>query len=60
MTKKAFINRVRTALDEKKVDSKLIVPALTLCRSDDWLRKHAEVLDINVSENAVLFGSLQA
>lgn len=59
LTRKAFVNRVRVALDEKKVDSKLIIPALNLAKSDDWLRKNAETLDISVSENAVLFGALK-
>jgi hypothetical protein len=60
VTKKAFVNRVRAALDEKKVDSKLIVPALTLVKNDIWLKERAGLLDISVSENAILFGRLEA
>lgn len=58
LTRKAFVNRVREALDEKKVDSKLIVPALNLCKNEQWLKDHAETLDMTFSENAVLFGRL--
>jgi hypothetical protein len=58
LTRKAFVNRVRAALDEAKTDSKLLVPVLSLCKDEKWLTGHAETFDysVNSTDNTIAFG----
>lgn len=57
LTRKAFTNRVRAALDAAKVDSKLLVPVLSLCKDDKWLQAHAETFDFALTETNITFGA---
>jgi hypothetical protein len=61
ITRKAFVNRVKGALDAKKVDAKLLVPVLSLCKSDEWLQKHADTFDYTLypEDNTMIFGTMQ-
>lgn len=58
LTRKAFTNRVRAALEAKKVDSRLLVPILSLCKDEKWLAAHAETFDYVVTSNAIAFGQI--
>jgi hypothetical protein len=60
ITRKAFLNRVRGALDQKGINSKLLVPALSLCKDDKWLLDHAETFDyiLDPVESTITFGSV--
>ena len=60
LTRKAFLNRVRAALDAAKVDSKLLVPVLSLCKDDKWLAAHAETFDytLDPATNTIAFGTV--
>lgn len=62
LTRKAFQNRVREALEAKKVDSKLMVPVLSLCKDDKWLQDHGDTFDFFVDPiaNTITFGKLPA
>lgn len=58
ITRKAFTNRVRAALDTAKVDAKLLVPVLTLCKDDKWMQAHAETFDFTLSDTNITFGQV--
>ena len=60
LTRKAFLNRVRAALDASKTDSKLLVPVLSLCKDDKWLADHSETFDYTLypEDNTIMFGSV--
>jgi hypothetical protein len=60
ITRKAFLNRVRGALDTIKVDSKLLVPILSLAKDDRWLAKNQQAYDYKLDEsnNSIAFGNL--
>jgi hypothetical protein len=60
ITRKAFVNRVRGALDTSKTDAKLLVPVLSLLKDDVWLNKHAETFDYTLDNktNSITFGSV--
>lgn len=61
ITRKAFVNRVRAALDAAKTDSRLMVPVLSLCRDDKWLAEHAQTFDFVIGDdNTIVFGQLSA
>ena len=58
ITRKAFLNRVRGALDQGHVDSKLLVPVLSLCKDDKWLSEHGTTFDfaLDAANNTITFG----
>lgn len=56
LTRKAFTNRVRAAMDAAKVDAKLLVPVLSLCKDDKWLQTHADTFDYVVTDSGITFG----
>ncbi len=60
MTRKAFLNRIRTAMETANVDSKLLVPVLSLLKDDKWLNEHAETFDykLDASSNSIVFGNV--
>lgn len=60
LTRKAFLNRVRGALDTAKTDSKLLVPVLSLCKDDKWLEAHGETFDyfLDPVAQTITFGKL--
>jgi len=60
ITRKAFMNRVRAALDANHVDAKLLVPVLSLLKDDKWLLEHADTFDykLDTKANSIIFGSL--
>lgn len=61
LTRKAFVNRVRAAMDAKKADSKLLVPVLSLCKDDKWLAANGQTFDISITpDNTILFGQASA
>lgn len=59
VSRKVFLNRVRGALDTGKVDSKLLVPVLSLCKDDKWLQEHAQTFDfvLDPKSGTITFGT---
>jgi len=60
VTRKVFLNRVRGALDAGHVDSKLLVPMLSLCKDDKWLLEHGQTFDfiLDPGQNTITFGTV--
>lgn len=60
LTRKAFLNRVRAALEAAKTDAKLLVPVLGLCKDDKWLEGHGETFDyfLDPANQTITFGKL--
>lgn len=58
VSRKVFLNRVRGALDTAKTDSKLLVPVLSLCKDDKWLREHGQTFDfvLDTKDGTITFG----
>ena len=58
LTRKAFLNRVKAAIDTAKIDNRLLVPVLSLAKDDDWLKKHADTFDFTLypEDNTIMFG----
>lgn len=57
LTKKAFVNRIKSKCDSASVPSHLMVPVLTLARDDKWLTQHEDTFDYVVSSDGITFGS---
>ncbi len=57
---KAFVGRIKSAMDTAKTDAKLTIPILTLCRDPQWLQSHGETFDFYVDPAAltITFGKL--
>ncbi len=60
LTRKAFLGRVRTALETAKTDAKLMVPALGLAKDEKWLESHGDTYDFYLDQAAqtITFGKL--
>lgn len=58
VTRKTFVNRVKSAMDAAKVDNTLLVPVLTLCKDDQWLKAHEDTFDFVLypEDNTIIFG----
>ncbi len=59
LTYKAFLNRVRSAADAAKLDTKLLVPVLSLCKDENWLQAHGSTFDYSVypEDHTIIFGT---
>ncbi len=60
ITLKAFLNRVRSAMETLKTDSKLLVPVLSLAKDTKWLAVHAETFayTLNTVDNTIAFTTI--
>jgi hypothetical protein len=55
LTRKAFQNRVRAALEARGTDIKMLVPCLSLCKDEKWLAMNANRYGFSVDSDSITF-----